>query len=283
MRDTRISWSHGTWNPWVGCHPVSGECQGCYAAALVKRTGGDFGILRLTSLATWRTARQIDREAAAQGGTKIVFTCSMSDYFHQQADLWRRDAWRVIRDCPHVRWLVLTKRPERILDHLPPDWGPGYSNVWLGVTVGERSSYHRLATLNRVPCCLRFISVEPLLESVVDIPLTGIGWLAVGGMSGPLHRAKRMQLRWAHEVYRRCQDAGIPFLFKQSSDLYTERGSDGLARYLAHVEGRPYDAALAMIRQYPVTDPPLLPFVEHGKRYSDEQWVKLLQISGVTL
>jgi protein gp37 len=73
------------------------------------------------------------------------------------------------------------------------------------------SSYHRLTALNQVPCRLRFISVEPLLESVQDIPLDGIGWVAVGGMSGPLHLAKRMQLSWAHEVYRRCRDAGIPF------------------------------------------------------------------------
>jgi hypothetical protein len=59
---------------------------------------------------------------------------------------------------------------------------------------------------------------------------------------------------------------GFRFLFKQASDLYTERGIDGLARYITHVEGRPYDAALAMIKQYPVTDPPLLPFIEHGHR-----------------
>jgi protein gp37 len=283
MKDTAISWAHATVNFWVGCHPVSDECQGCYAAALVKRTGGDFGILRLTSMSTWKTARQIDASAAAQGGTKIIFTCSMSDYFHQHADPWRADAWRVIRDCPHVRWLILTKRPERILDHLPHDWGDGYSNVWLGVTVGKPSSYHRLATINQVPCCLRFISVEPLLESCADIPLEGIGWVAVGGMSGPLHRTKRMQLRWAHEVYRRCLDAGIPFLFKQSSDIYTERGIDGLPRYIAHVEGRPYDSAEAMIRQYPKTDPPLLPFIEHGHRYDGEQWERLVEISGAAL
>jgi protein gp37 len=283
MKDTAISWAHSTVNFWIGCHPVSDECQGCYADALVKRMGGSFNILRLTRTETWRTAFTIDASAAARGGTKIIFTCSLSDFFHLQADRWRPDAWRVIRDCPHVRWLVLTKRPERILDHLPADWDGGYSNVWLGTTVGTPSSYHRLATLNQVPCSLRFISVEPLLESVADIPLDGIGWVAVGGMSGALHRKRRMQLRWAHEVYRRCQDANIPFLYKQSSDIYTERGIDGLARYIAQVEGKPYDATQALVRQYPVTDPRLLPFSEHGKRYRDEQWTKLVQISGATL
>jgi protein gp37 len=281
MKNTAISWAHSTVNFWIGCHPVSDECQGCYAAALVKRMGGEFGILRLTQ--TWGTAFEIDAGAAAQGGTAIIFTCSLSDFFHLQADRWRPDAWRVIRDCPNVRWLILSKRPERILDHLPADWGAGYRNVWLGVTVGTPSSYHRLAALNRVPCSLRFISVEPLLESVQEIPLDGIGWVAVGGMSGPLHRKRRMQLRWAYEVYRRCQDASIPFLYKQSSDIYTERGIDGLGRYIAQVEGRPYDDQEPLLRQYPPTDPPLLPFIEHGRRYSDEQWGKLVQISGATM
>jgi protein gp37 len=283
MKETKISWAHATVNFWIGCHSVSDECSGCYAAALVKRMGGSFNVLRLTATTTWKTAFQIDASAAAQRRTKIIFTCSLSDYFHMQADRWRPDAWRVIRDCPHVRWLILTKRPERILDHLPADWGDGYSNVWLGVTVGTPSSYHRLTALNQVPCRLRFISVQPLLESVHDIPLDGIGWVAVGGMSGALHRKRRMQLGWAYEVWRRCQDAGIPFLFKQSSDIYTERGIDALGRYIASVENKPYDSAQALIRQYPGTVPLLLPFTEHGRRYRDEQWEKLVQISGVAL
>jgi protein gp37 len=283
MKKTKISWAHSTINFWIGCHAVSDECQGCYAAALVKRMGGRFNVLRLTTISTWTTAFQIDASAAAERETKIIFTCSLSDFFHLQADHWRPDAWQVIRDCPHVRWLILTKRPERILERLPADWGDGYFNLWLGVTVGQPSSYHRLTDLARVPCCLRFISVEPLLESVLDIPLDGVGWVAVGGMSGPLHKTRRMQPRWAYEVWRRCQDAGIPFLFKQSSDIYTERGIDGLARYIASVEGLPYHDQHALIRQYPRTDPPLLPFIEHGKRYRYEQWTKLVQTSGVAL
>jgi hypothetical protein len=79
------------------------------------------------------------------------------------------------------------------------------------------------------------------------------------------------------------QQAGIPYLYKQSSDIYTERDIDGLARYIARAEDKPYDPSHALIRQYPVTDPPLLPFSEHDKRYNDEQWSKLVQISGVTL
>ena len=153
MRDTKISWADATVNFWTGCNKVSSECEGCYADALLKRMGRDFTTLALTN--TWRDAYAINHDAGQRGGTAIVFTCSLSDFFHQQADRWRPDAWNVIRDCKNVRWLVLTKRPERILDHLPADWGKqGYPNVWLGVTVGCRDSYSRLDLLekSRVRC-----------------------------------------------------------------------------------------------------------------------------------
>jgi hypothetical protein len=93
-------------------------------------------------------------------------------------------------------------------------------------------------------------------------------------------------MRTAAEAAERLtpgSDAGIPFLFKQSSDLYTERGIDGLSRFIAWWEGRQYDPAQALIRQYPATVPPLLPFTEHGHRYSDQQWTKLVADYGAEL
>ena len=272
MKDTKISWAHGTVNFWQGCNHVSPECEGCFAEAIRTHYGHDFNILALTK--TWETAYQMNADAARRGGTKIIFTCSMSDIFHAQADHWRNDAWNVIRDCKNIRWLVLTKRPERIADHLPSDWGDGYPHVWLGVTVGCKSSYRRLDILRQIPCALRFISAEPLLESIVDVNLDGIGWVAAGGMSGPLHQKRAMQLAWAYELYQRCQHAEIPYLFKQSSNIYTERGIDSLNRYIADLEGRHYSIDEPLIRQYPATTPGLLPFVEHGKRFTDPEWTK---------
>jgi len=80
---------------------------------------------------------------------------------------------------------------------------------------------------------LRFLSVEPLLESVADIDLTGIGWVAVGWMSGPLHTTRKMDLKWAAEVHDLCRAQRIPFLFEQASNDYTERGINALSLYLA--------------------------------------------------
>jgi protein gp37 len=71
----------------------------------------------------------------------------MSDFFHADADAWRPEAWNVTRDCDGLDWLILTKRPQHILNSLPSDWGPGYPNVWLGVTCEARSSYWQVDTL----------------------------------------------------------------------------------------------------------------------------------------
>jgi len=280
MRETKISWAHATLNFWTGCNAVSAECEGCYADTLLTRTGRDFTTLSPTK--TWHDAYAVNSDAALRGGTKIIFTCSLSDFFHLQADHWRANAWNVIRDCQSIRWLVLTKRPERIADHLPSDWGKNFSHVWLGVTVGCPDSYHRLDTLRQIPCSLRFISAEPLLGSIHDVSLDGIGWVAAGGMSGSLHKKRAMRMEWAYELFLRCKQAGIPFLFKQASDLRTERGIDALARYIADVEGRKYDPVDPVIREYPETDPPLLPFTEHGLRFTDAQWAKLVQIQGAS-
>jgi len=269
MRETKISWAHATWNPWTGCQKAGPECVGCYAEAILSRGGRDFGVLALTQ--TGMTPYQLDAEAKRQNRQAICFVCSLSDFFHQGADHWRSDAWQVIRDCTNVNFMLLTKRPERIAGCLPDDWcdGGNYPNAWLGVTCGVRSAFKRVEILRSIPCALRFLSIEPLMESVADIDLNGIGWVAVGGMSGPLHQKHRMDLAWAAEVHDLCHQKSIPFLFKQSSNFHSERGINGLSLCLAKRTGHDADPeTVPLLRSYPKTNLPLLPFIEHGKRFT---------------
>ncbi len=273
MHETRISWAHATWNPWTGCHRVSKECVGCYAEAFLTQKGRNFSVLAPTQ--TWRTPYQLDALAKKEKSQAICFVCSMSDFFHADADRWRSDAWRVIDDCKNVNFMLVTKRPERISDCLPRDWcdGERYPNAWMGTTCGVRGSYERVDALRTIPCSLRFISIEPLMESVADIDLSGIGWVAVGGMSGTLHEKHQMKMHWAAEVYDLCQKERIPFLFKQSSDSRSERGINGLSFYIAERAGEEVDApTIPLLRKYPATRLPLLPFVEHGKRFTEADY-----------
>lgn len=126
-RTTIIAWTEHTWNPWVGCEKISPGCAHCYMFTAQERFGQNPARIRRTK--TWGEPLQWQRDAAAAGATKMVFTCSWSDWFHEDADAWREEAWTVIRRCPHLHFQILTKRHERIADHLPPDWGTGYPNV----------------------------------------------------------------------------------------------------------------------------------------------------------
>lgn len=117
------------------------------------------------------------------------------------------------------------------------------------------------------------------MESVADIDITGIGWVAAGGMSGVLHKAHRMKMEWAAEVYDLCRKRNVPFLFKQASSFFTERGINALSIFHAEREGRNVDpATVPLIRAYPATEMPLLPFIEHGKRFTGKEWTKYTQI-----
>jgi len=218
MEYSRISWTDHTWNPWVGCAHVSPECDHCYADFLVThRMGRDFTHPQRTK--TWRDPFRWNAKAPElekQLGRRVrVFCASLTDFFLKEADEWRPEAWDVIRQNSNLDFLILTKRPALIAKRLPSDWGDGYPNVWLGTTCGVRSSYPRIDVLRTIPAHVRFISAEPLLESLADIDLTGIHWLIAGGESGPKFR--RMDVQWARELRDRCEKLKVGFFYKQES------------------------------------------------------------------
>jgi protein gp37 len=142
---------------------------------------------------------------------KLIFTCSWSDFFIADADSWRPEAWDIIRSTQRHSYQILTKRPERIADHLPKDWP--LPNVWLGVSVENPRFYHRIAILRKIPAAVRFLSLEPLLAPMPGLPLEDISWVIVGGESGP--HSRPMHAEWVCDIRNQCLDAGIPFFFKQ--------------------------------------------------------------------
>lgn len=152
--ESKIQWTENTWNPWHGCKKVSEGCKYCYMyrdkikfgqdPMLVVRSKGKFN-----EPLKWKEPR-------------IIFTCSWSDWFIDEADEWRDEAWAVIKATPQHTYQILTKRPERIKDHLPKDWGEGYPNVWLGVSIeSDKVAYDRLWRLVEVPAAIKFISADP--------------------------------------------------------------------------------------------------------------------------
>jgi protein gp37 len=205
--NSAIQWTDHTWNPWHGCIKVSPGCKFCYMYRDKERYGQDpTTVLR---------SKTKFREPLAWKDSARVFTCSWSDFFIEQADEWRSDAWGIIKDTPHLTYQILTKRPENIIDRLPDDWGDGYPNVWLGVSVEDIAAEHRLYTLQEdVPAKVKFASFEPLLSYMFHVTMTDLDWAIIGGESGNTHgkyRYRPCEISWIEKLIdeAREQDAAI--------------------------------------------------------------------------
>ncbi|MCJ2015230.1 phage Gp37/Gp68 family protein [Methylobacterium sp. J-076] len=222
-KNSKIEWTHHTFNPWVGCTRISPACDHCYAEGWAKRTGQSHlwaGERRRTSVSNWQQPVKWDRAAAAAGERHRVFCASLADVFDNQVPArWRDDLWHRISQTPNLDWMLLTKRPQNIAKMLPtPEigaaaWGAGWPNVWLGTTIEDRERLRNLDHLRTVPAAIRFLSIEPLLEGLGAIDLTGIHLVIVGGESGP--GARPMYPAWVRSIREQCAIQGVAFFFKQ--------------------------------------------------------------------
>ncbi|NVN19448.1 DUF5131 family protein [Muricauda sp. HICW] len=155
-----------------------------------------------------------------------IFTGSMTDFFIEEADEWRDDAWRIIKSCPQHDFQILTKRPERIQQCLPKDWGKeNYSNVWLGVTVESQDEVFRIHELAKVKCELRWVSFEPLLGPIYlsNEELNSFQWAVVGGESGNLtgkYQFRKTELEWYLSLMYQIRESGTALFFKQFGSWY---------------------------------------------------------------
>ena len=223
-----VEWTQATWNPWAGCSKVSPGCDRCYAEAIMHRWRRDFAVVTRASHNSFYGPLSWKRP-------RLVFTCSMSDFFHKQADRWRAEAWAIMEVTPQHTYQVLTKRP-----WLAVAWYKTYGwlpNVWLGTSVESQKYAPRIDVLARVPALVRFVSAEPLLGpldlmsyfyscgcNVIPCVCKGVAvhQVIVGGESGP--GARPMDLDWARSLRDECQKVGGAFFLKQLGGFPDKRG-----------------------------------------------------------
>lgn len=143
---------------------------------------------------------------------RLVFVNSMSDLFHERVpkDFIQR-AFRTMAECSQHTFQILTKRSGRLLAIAEElEWAP---NIWMGVTVESPKYVSRIAHLTKVPAYVRFLSIEPLLAPMNNLPLESIDWVIVGGESGP--GARPIRKNWVESILRDCRRANVAFFFKQ--------------------------------------------------------------------
>lgn len=218
---SEISWTDATFNPWIGCTKVSPACDHCYAERDNGRrkwvAGWGAGVPRRRTK-TWNDPIKWNRQAEISGARPRVFCASLADVFDNEVDPnWRDDLFRLIRETPNLRWLLLTKRIGNALKMLPLDWGSGYQNVALGSTLENQEVWDRdIDKLMSTPARLHFVSAEPLLGRI-DIGDARPDWIITGGESGPGFRPLDMDaVRFMRD---QCDRAGIAYHHKQNGGI----------------------------------------------------------------
>ena len=224
--NSSIEWTDATWNPVTGCSKVSPGCKHCYAERLAARlqamgnpryTNGFEVTLhqdQLTLPLRWKQPRKI-------------FVNSMSDLFHEEVpDDFIVQVYEVMREANWHLFQILTKRAERLAELVPRlRWS---DNVWQGVSVENADYTWRVKHLLQAPAIVRFLSVEPLLGPIPNLPLKGISWVIVGGESGPNYRP--VQASWVRGIRDQCMHAKVPFFFKQWGGITPKAGGRRLDR-----------------------------------------------------
>jgi protein gp37 len=221
MQDSNISWTDHTFNPWQGCTKVGPGCDNCYAEKMDKRQGGNHWVLppRMMADSNWKRPFTWNRKAAKTQERLKVFCGSMCDVFDKNAPDGQRDRlFDAINKTPGLDWQLLTKRAVNINKYLPEDWGDGYDNVWLGVTVeNKKHGLPRIEHLKKLPAKIKFLSIEPLLEDLGTLNLNGIDWVIVGGENAAKAKARVMKKEWVLNIKEQCESQSVPFFFKQWS------------------------------------------------------------------
>lgn len=223
MSTSKIEWTEETWNPTTGCNKVSAGCKNCYAEVMANRlqamatpgyeNGFEFSMM----------PDRLDQPLKKKKSTKY-FVNSMSDLFHEKMpDLFLDKIMGVIELTPQHVYQILTKREDRMFDYFENRSVP--ENIWLGVSVEDKKhGVPRIDKLRNINATIKFLSVEPLLEDIGKVDLTGIHWVIVGGESGA--KARPMKPQWALNVKKQCEEQNVAFFFKQ----WGTWGADGVRR-----------------------------------------------------
>jgi protein gp37 len=209
--NSSIEWTDATWNPVTGCTKISPGCKNCYAERLALRLK-EMGNARYAngfSLTLHPDALELPLKWSKP---KIIFVNSMSDLFHESVpEDYIQKVFAVMVKADWHKFQILTKRADRLARLAQRlSWPP---HVWQGVSVESKDYIHRVDLLRQVPATIRFLSVEPLLGPIPNLPLDGVHWVIVGGESGPGHRPIRVE--WVRDIKKQCVSAKIPFFFKQ--------------------------------------------------------------------
>ncbi len=217
---------HDIWNPWHGCVKCSEGCENCYMYYLDKvrdKNGAD--IYRTKAGFNYPLQKKKNGQYRIQSG-ELIRVCMTSDFFLEEADLWRDEAWNIIRSRPDVKFFLLTKRPERVKACLPSDWGDGWENVFFNVTAeNQQRADERISILLELPfkhkgiMCAPFIGEVSIEKYLADDQIEQV---ICGGEN--YDGARPCNYEWVKALHDECVAHNIKFCFIETGNVFVKDG-----------------------------------------------------------
>lgn len=224
------------WNPWHGCHKCSEGCLRCYMYEADKNIGINSSIVRQTKtgfrlpvqktrIKDGKKHEKYELEYKVPSGSHVM-TCLTSDFFIEEADVWRREAWDFIHERRDCLFEIITKRPERIKQCLPDNWLVGWNNVLIDVTIeNEERAYQRVPIILDLPIKHIGLMIEPMLEQIDIRPFLSSGQIELVTVGGESYKgwdgvARELNIKWVRDIKEQCEYYEVPFYFHQTGTRF---------------------------------------------------------------
>ncbi len=217
---------HDIWNPWHGCVKCSEGCRNCYMYFLDRmRNKNGAEIYKTKSGFTYPLQKNKDKKYKIQSG-EMIRVCMTSDFFLEEADKWRNEAWNIIYQRRDVIFFLLTKRPERVRECLPRDWGDGWENVFFNVTCeNQKCADERIPLLLELPFKHKGIMCAPFIGSVSIEKYLSEGQIEQVICGGENYDGARpCNFDWVKTLRRECEAYNVTFCFIETGTVFIKDG-----------------------------------------------------------
>ena len=213
------------WNPWRGCHRYSEGCKYCYIHKGDAKRGMDTNNIVKSKNFDAPIAKNKNGEYKMKSG-KLVYVCFSSDFLIEDADDWRDECWKMMKERLDLHFLFLTKRIERFMECIPSDWGEGYDNVTIGCTIENQDrADQRLSLFSKMPIKHKNIICQPLIEKIdIEKYLDKVELVVVGGESD--RNARTLDYNWVLDIRKQCIRKNVPFEFRQCGTHFLKDGKE---------------------------------------------------------
>ncbi len=215
---------HDIWNPWHGCIKKSEGCENCYMYYLDYKHGKNgSNIYKSNNNFYYPIKKKLNGEYQIKSG-ELIRVCMTSDFFLEEADEWRFEAWQLIASRKDVKFYILTKRPERIMDNLPSDWNEGYENVILNVTCeNQRRVEERMPIFMKVPAKHKGVMVAPFIGEVSLLKYLNLGNIEQVICGGENYNGSRIcNFEWVKKLANECKEASVNFSFIETGTYFVK-------------------------------------------------------------